>query len=182
MPSEKHEQQIYLVISQTGTILSRVLKLITGAEYNHASVSLEPSLRRMYSFGRLNPYNPFFGGFVVESPRAGTFGRFSNTKAVVLSLRVDDDTYEKIDSFLKSMYERRRDYHYNYLGLVLAAFRLPYRQRNCYYCSEFVREILTRFSIVGDGEFDPIVKPIHFLRLSDAREIFRGRLRRYRAI
>ena len=73
-------RQLYIVISQTGTLLSRILKQITGAEYNHASISLSRDLERMYSFGRRHPYNPFWGGFVIESPRTGTFKRFSETK------------------------------------------------------------------------------------------------------
>ena len=56
-------KQLYIVISQTGTLLSRILKQITGAEYNHASISLSRDLERMYSFGRRHPYNPFWGGF-----------------------------------------------------------------------------------------------------------------------
>ena len=53
-------RQLYIVISQTGTLLSRILKQITGAEYNHASISLPRDLERMYSFGRRHPYNPFW--------------------------------------------------------------------------------------------------------------------------
>ena len=69
-------RQLYIVISQTGTLLSRILKQITDAEYNHASISLSRNLERMCSFGRRHPYNPFWGGFVIESPRTGTFKRF----------------------------------------------------------------------------------------------------------
>ena len=54
-----NNKQIFIVISQTGTVLSRILKRITGAEYNHASLSLSPDLKKMYSFGRRHPYNPF---------------------------------------------------------------------------------------------------------------------------
>ena len=79
-------KQIFIVITQTGTMLSRILKRITGAEYNHASLSLSQDLTRMYSFGRRHPYNPFWGGFVIESPHAGTFRRFSDTTAIILSL------------------------------------------------------------------------------------------------
>ena len=39
-------KQLYIVISQTGTLLSRILKQITGAEYNHASISLSRDLER----------------------------------------------------------------------------------------------------------------------------------------
>lgn len=52
-------KQIFIVITQTGTMLSRILKRITGAEYNHASLSLSQDLTRMYSFGRRHPYTPF---------------------------------------------------------------------------------------------------------------------------
>lgn len=79
-------KQIFIVITQTGTMLSRILKRITGAEYNHASLSLSRDLTRMYSFGRRHPYNPFWGGFVIESPHAGTFRRFSDTTAIILAV------------------------------------------------------------------------------------------------
>ena len=78
-------KQIFIVITQTGTMLSRILKRITGAEYNHASLSLSQDLTRMYSFGRRHPYNPFWGGFVIESTHAGTIRRFSDTTAIILA-------------------------------------------------------------------------------------------------
>ena len=84
-------KQLYIVISQTGTLLSRILKQITGAEYNHASISLSRDLERMYSFGRRNPYNPFWGGFVIESPRTGTFKRRTQRNA-----RCDVEAEEEI--------------------------------------------------------------------------------------
>ena len=89
-------KQLYIVISQTGTILSRILKQITGAEYNHASISLSRDLERMYSFGRRHPYNPFWGGFVIESPRTGTFKRFSETKVLVLSVSVTEEQHAEL--------------------------------------------------------------------------------------
>ena len=79
-------KQLYIVISQTGTLLSRILKQITGAEYNHASISLSRDLERMYSFGRRHPYNPFWGGFVIEErncsvPSTRLFVRSSPTNS-----------------------------------------------------------------------------------------------------
>lgn len=71
MTAVKTQDHLYIVVSQTGTLLSRVLKLITGAQYNHVSLGLQPDLEYMYSFGRKNPYNPFYGGFVIESPKWG---------------------------------------------------------------------------------------------------------------
>ena len=78
------KKSIYVILSQTGTMFSRVLKFFTHAEYNHASISLTPTLEQMFSFGRLNPRNPFVGGFVEEGKNKGTFKRFYKTKAIVL--------------------------------------------------------------------------------------------------
>ena len=111
-------KQLYIVISQTGTLLSRILKQITGAEYNHASISLSRDLERMYSFGRRHPYNPFWGGFVIESPRTGTFKRFSETKVLVLSVSVTEEQHAELKEMLDVMWKRRRKYGYNYIGLA----------------------------------------------------------------
>ena len=96
-----NNKQIFIVISQTGTVLSRILKRITGAEYNHASLSLSPDLKKMYSFGRRHPYNPFWGGFVIESPHAGTFRRFSNTTAVILAVEITEERYAALETTLE---------------------------------------------------------------------------------
>lgn len=173
------QKQIYIVVSQTGTILSRFLKLVTSAEYNHVSISLVPDLQTMYSFGRRHPYNPFWGGFVVESPHAGTFKRFSETKVIVLSIAVSEEQYEAIRSKLNLMLSHRKTYHYNYLGLGLAAFHIYYRKAKHYYCSEFVKELLARFNVQGSEQLAPIVQPIHFLTLPYAQTIYCGKLREY---
>ena len=63
---ESKTDVIYIVLSHTGTVLSRLIKTFTRAEYSHVSISLDKNLEKMYSFGRINPYNPFYAGFVHE--------------------------------------------------------------------------------------------------------------------
>lgn len=57
------EREIYLVITQTGSIISRMLKKITGAEYNHISVSLESDLHCITHLG--DGMHIFRGGAVL---------------------------------------------------------------------------------------------------------------------
>ena len=154
-------QQLYIVISQTGTLLSRILKQITGAEYNHASISLSRDLERMYSFGRRHPYNPFWGGFVIESPRTGTFKRFSETKVLVLSVSVTEEQHAELKETLDVMWKRRRKYGYNYIGLCLAYFHVVWKQEGCYYCSEFVGELLAKSRVDGTEQLrSSIIQPL----------------------
>ena len=89
-------RNIYIVLTQAGTVLSKIIKLFTNGEYGHISLSLDKELNQMYSFGRLNAYNPFIGGFVKEGINIGTFKRFKNTQAEIYSIEVTEDQYKKI--------------------------------------------------------------------------------------
>lgn len=173
------ENSVYVVISQTGTILSRILRMITRREYNHASLSFCEDLNLMYSFGRKNPYNPFWGGFVKESASFGTFKRFSGTKVIVLRIETDEETYINMKSCVEKMATEPQNYKYNYFGLCIAALKIKFQRENCYYCSEFVRDMLIKFDIQGADKLHGIVHPMRFLELPNASTVYNGRLHDY---
>ena len=85
----------YIILTHTGTALSRIIKYYTKDEFTHSSIALDADLNEMYSFGRINPYNPFWGSFVHEYINKGTFKRFKKTRAEVYSILVTDEQYEK---------------------------------------------------------------------------------------
>ncbi len=176
--STEESKKVYIILSQTGTILSRILKLITRAPYNHSSIALTEDLQTMYSFGRTNPYNPFHGGFVQESPTHGTFKRFKNTKVMVLETEISSDTYSELGQLIQQMVKEKARYHYNYLGLFLAAIRVHREKRNCYYCSEFVKAMVLHMNLPGAEEIPDIVKPMHFLTVPH-KTVYVGKLQEY---
>lgn len=175
-------RSIYVILSQTGNLMSKTLKLFTHDEYNHVSISLDPNLETMYSFGRLNPYNPFHGGFVVEGKEVGTFKRFQKTKAMVLELQIDDEKYNKLKNFISIFIQQKEKFKYNYLGVLLAYFHKDYAPKWKYYCSQFVRKCLEDSEIDNINEIPKIAKPIDFLTLTNKKIIYIGRLRDYNAI
>ena len=173
------DNSIYVVISQTGTVLSRILRMITRREYNHASISFCNDLNIMYSFGRNNPYNPFWGGFVKESASFGTFKRFSGTKVIVLKLETKEDTYVNMKKCVEEMAANPQNYRYNYLGLCIAALRIKIHRKNCYYCSEFVRDMLLKFDVHGADKLLGIIHPMQFLEIPHAQTVYSGKLCEY---
>ena len=52
-------KKIYIILTFTGTALSRIIKMATKVEFAHVSIALDEELNEMYSFGRINPYIPF---------------------------------------------------------------------------------------------------------------------------
>lgn len=159
MEAVLEQPSIYIVASQTGTLLSRLLKRVTRARFNHVSISMDAQMDTMYSFGRRHPYNPVWGGYIKECPLSGTFARFPETEAKILRVDVTEKQHEDIQRYLERMYRNRKRYHYNYAGLFLGAFRVHFQRKNHYYCSQFVGDVLVRFGVVPPDQFEPIVEP-----------------------
>lgn len=173
------KKKIFIAVSQTGTILSRIVKWVTRDKYNHVSISLTETLEDLYSFGRRHPYNPFWAGFVKESPTGGTFGRFYKTDAVILEKEIDALIYDEIKLELERMYESRNEYKYNYIGLLAGFFGKNVRMKKRFYCSEFVQYILSKHNIGLRLSSKELACPNDFVHLPDSRIIYEGKLRAY---
>ena len=178
MSATPDTKKIYIVISQTGTILSRILKALTKNPYNHSSVALREDLHVLWSFGRRHPYNPFWGGFVKESPFFGTFKRFKKTTCMVLETEITAEAYADLEALFEDMLAHRNRYHYNTLGVALVPTGIYWKRKNRFYCSEFVRMALVRARVPGFENLPEIVQPIDFLKLPH-RVVYVGSLREY---
>jgi len=168
-------KNIYIVISQTGSILSSLLKVITGKEYNHASISVDENLKEMYSFGRKYVYNPFIGVFNVEHIDEGVYKRFKNTKCKVIALQVTEHQYNLMCSRIEEMVNDKDKYKYNVAGLFLAAVNINLSSEYRFYCSEFVKHILD-VGNVDVSMIPDIVHPVNFLDMNGYEVTYEGLL------
>lgn len=171
-------KNIYIVLTYTGTILSKIIKTYMGDEFSHVSLALDEELKYMYSFGRLNPYNPFIGGFVHENIKSGTFGRFKKTKSKVYSLEVDDEKYKVIQDTIKNIQEAEVPYKFNTIGLFAVAFNKKICQKNSFYCAEFVKHVLEKSGI--ETKLPKLVRPNDFKSLENLNLEYEGRFREYK--
>ena len=174
--------KIYILLSQTGTIPSKMLKIYTHAEFNHVSISMGFGLDEMYSFGRRYLRFPYPGGFVAEGKNRGIFARYPNTQIALLELEVAQDKFLLLRDRLAEMNAQRKLYRYNFKGVFFASIGVVYHKENRYYCSEFVRDILVDCGIAEAKDFPKIVMPVHFLRLPGIREVYRGKLCQFTAL
>lgn len=170
-------QKIYIVLTYTGTILSRAVKVYTRKKYSHISIALDKELKEMYSFGRLNPYNPFIGGFVHESINSGTFKRFKNTTTRIYSLSVSDKQYEKIKATIKEVADNKDNYKFNILGLIAVMFNINLNRDKCFYCAEFIKYLLDESNV--DIGLPATIKPEDFYNISGSEDVYIGRLSEY---
>lgn len=171
-------KKLYIVLAHTGTLLSRAIKIATGAEYTHASIALDNNLDKMYSFGRKYSYIAFIGGFVREGINFGTFKRFYNTEISVYEIEVTEEQYEKVISNISYIKIHKDEYRFNILGLILAGINVNRRIEKGYYCAEFVKKLLEKSNI--DVSYLPeTIKPEDFKSLKHSLLIYKGLMKNY---
>lgn len=169
--------KIYIVLTYTGTLLSKIIKIYTKQEYSHVSIALDQELKHMYSFGRLNPYNAFIGGFVHEEIDKGTFKRFKNTKSLIYDIDVTDLEYTRIIQNIYKFEKNKEKYNFNIKGLFAAGFNKKITKDNSFYCAEFLKFILDESGIKNN--LPEITKPEDFEKVKNKNVIYKGYLKNY---
>lgn len=172
----KEQKEIYIILTYTGTILSRLVRLFTKDEYCHVSLSLDKDLKDMYSFGRINPYIPFIGGFVHESPKWGTFKRFKKTTARIISCEVTQEQYEKIQKTIEHFKKQPKDYSFNVVGLIGVKMKKKIQRKNHFYCAEFIKYLVEQAEL--DYQLPDLIKPQDFIEIPSTI-IYQGLLKKY---
>ncbi len=168
-------KNIYIVLSQSGSIVSKVIAKKTKHNYNHCSLSFDPDLIQMYSMGRIFPNNPVIGGLVIEKPNYGTYKKFDKTICMVLEVPVTNQQYYLMREEVRYMISESHKYHYNYAGLFLGSFDLCFERKDHYMCSEFLRHVLDAGEY--DTSFLPMIPhPVDFMDIENKSIVYEGYL------
>lgn len=170
-------KNIYIVLAHTGTLMSRIIRIFMKDEVSHVSISLDKELKEMYSFGRLNPYNAFIGGFVHEYIDKGTFKRFKNTRASIYSLEITDEQYQNIENIIRKFEKEKEDYIFNIIGMFAVWFKKKIKRKNSFYCAEFVKYVIETSGI--ETNLPELVRPESFKNIPNLQKIYSGLLRKY---
>mgnify|MGYP000691307822 CR=1 FL=1 len=82
------QDYIYVLVSQTGTNIAKIIRFFTRKPYNHASISADSNLHEMYSFCRNSPSMPLPATFNQEIVGRGTLGKFSDIPCELYAIPV----------------------------------------------------------------------------------------------
>jgi len=170
-------KEIFIVLTHTGTTLSKIIKNYTKDEFSHVSIALDEELNEMYSFGRLNAYNPYKGGFVHEYIDQGTFKRFYKTRTKIYSLKITETQYQALKDNIKKIEKKKEKYKFNIKGLFAVAFNKKIAKENSFYCAEFVKYVMEKAEI--ETKLPTIIRPDNFKKIDGLQLIYEGLLRKY---
>lgn len=167
----------YILLTDTGTLFTKLIKLYTKKPYNHASIAFESKLSVAYSFGRKSVRNPFIGGFVIENIESSSL--FAKAECAIYSFEITDVQSEKMERYIREIEAQKELYSYNLLGLFGFIIRRPIKRKKSFFCSQFVASVLKECSII---DFD---KPLSLITPNDLRQVanfqleYQGKLNYY---
>lgn len=182
MTGRIHMKEIYIMLSQLGTMVSKSIKLYTKAKYNHASLGIDPEMQKFYSFARRVRYFPIIAGFISEKLNEGMFGYYPNTECVIYALSVEDDQYNRVKGILDGYLKDREQYKYNFLALIGIAINKPFVCEKRHTCAEFVAKVLSEAGIYDFPKPFSLVRPDEIPSIPGLRLVYEGRMNSFRPI
>ena len=170
------QYHLYIVLTRTNSIVSKIIRLVKDDEYTHASISLDKELNRMYSFGRKYTCFPFIGRFKHEYIYQGLYKRCKTLPGVIIELEVTKEQYNRAELLLDQFISNSNLYKYNYMGFVYNLLNLSTRDEYRYLCSEFVYYIINELGIVDLKKSPNLVRPQNLLYIN-GKIIYKGDLK-----
>lgn len=126
------DNSIYMVLSDTGSVPSRIISLFTEKPYNHISIAFDRNLHTLISYNggeRVNPPG-------LNSEMLSYLAKKEDATVYVYSLNVTPEQKLKMIDKIKEI--NLNGSAYNLLGLVVKKSFKP----NIMYCSQFVYTLL----------------------------------------
>ncbi|MEH7346428.1 hypothetical protein V7122_21520 [Bacillus sp. JJ1532] len=171
------DRKVYLLLTDTGTLFTRMIKLYTKECHNHASIGFDCELTEVYSFGRKRPRNPFVGGFVKEDIRSELF---KNASCAVYVFTVSEKKYYQMLNLIKKIDENKQKYRYNLLGLLAIALNKRIHRKHAFFCSHFVAMVLQEGRLLDiNNKHLCMITPQDLKEASSHRLIYQGSLQSY---
>lgn len=174
---------VYIMLMHSGTTLANAIKNVTHAEFSHSSISFDPSMKKMYSFGRPK-------GGKAEDGLVGSFksenihDKWFTERSIPFAVYVVPCTKNQIRRMKKRLdyfIQNATKFTYDFTGLIKNYFHVADNPEHRWFCSRFVADILNAGSPKGSPFFtEPsLVRPEDFKHTKFATFVTNGLLSKY---
>ena len=167
---------IYILLTRSGTLLSKLVYFFTADRYTHASISFDECLQPLYSSARKNGETMFPAGPCREYFHRGFYKKHRHIPCALYALEVPEESYLQAQAEIQRIISRSDEYHFNILGLLLCRMNSPYNRKRNFFCSQFVAEILHRSEALALPKAPSIMRPSDYTRLEELECVYQGTL------
>lgn len=170
---------VYILLTDTGSPMSKVIKKLTKSSFNHVSLSFDSSLSKLYSFGVGD--NDKKLTFALESKDKSYIERYKRVNSQLFAVFLDKTHVNKMKFKLDEFLANKNKLSYNWIGLIGYLIGKPISIPNKMFCSEFVDNMFKYVDIDLTNKNSGLVHPQDFSKSSNKRiyKIYDGELRNY---
>lgn len=161
----------YVLLTRSPDNGSKIIGFYTNYYYTHASIGLDEDMDTFYSFVKK--------GFFVEKITKYIRNNREPFPCQLYELNIPQKKYDALKEILKNFESRKGNYRYSYIGVISALFHFPFVQKNKYFCSQFVAEMLHRIKAVCLRKNSALYFPCDFNKLPELSKVFEGNLMGY---
>lgn len=164
----KAKRKIYILLTRFFDNGAKTISLLTRFFYTHASIGLEEDKNTFYSFSKK--------GFIEEKITKFVKPDREPYPCKLFEMYVYESTYEEIKKMINGFVTAKGLYHYAKIGVVFGIFQIPFFQKNHYFCSQFVAEVLEKTDAAELKKKSCLYLPRDIEKLPHKKEIFRGNM------
>lgn len=149
---EKPKRTISILLTRQYDGFSQIIYNITGRGYTHASLGLEGDSGGFYSFN--------VRGFCEETLEK--YRRHGVEISCCYQLEVTEEVYDILYQSIQRFKEHKKQYHYGYWCIIFGLLHIPFFEKNGYFCSQFVAELLNRAGVIENKKKSNLYLPNQF--------------------
>ncbi|MBQ9168427.1 MAG: hypothetical protein IJX67_08490 [Oscillospiraceae bacterium] len=132
---------LYLMLSRTATGMGKTIRLFTRYEYNHVSLTLDPTFQNWVSFARYVQHVPLAGGFVLETAQ-----RFSSIEGPmpvkICRIALSENRYQQLVHLFSKAGDQDSGLIYNTFGALTTVIGCRFSLPGAYTCLDFASTVL----------------------------------------
>lgn len=163
------KNKITILLIQYPDTMAAAMGRLTGFRYTHATIGLGEDRNTFYSF--------VHKGFIVEKITRYLKPGREPFPCALYEIEVPSTIYQHIKKLLQSYAGRKAKMRYTRSSLVLSLlFKIPYKRRDRYFCSQFVAEVLQRSHAAQLPKNSVLYLPKDLHRLKETKLVFTGNL------
>lgn len=132
---------LYIMISQTDTVIARLIRAFCRYPYNHVSLTLDPAFKNWYSYARYVQDTPFFGGFVQE-PAERFLAASGEANVRIFRMDMPVKQAEKLRELFCEAGKPDSGSMYNYYDAIASGFGMHMEVPGTHTCLSFACSVL----------------------------------------
>ena len=170
-------KQIYILLSRTGTVPSKMIYFFTRKHFTHASISLAPQTDCFYSYARRRLHNCLIAGLVRENVHTEVFKMFENGECALYSLEVSDESYDKIAELINHYWSEYDKCTYKFSAIIPMWLGIKQRLNYKMTCSQFVASLIQKSNAYELPKHPSLMHPTDFLQIKEMTLLYTGKIK-----